>query len=754
MKAALIKVKGLVQGVGFRPFIYKLATRMRYHGWVENRTDGVTILLQENGVPFGTFLKALKKEAPKVSDIESITVETVFCDPQKDFIIRKSRESETEITEICPDIAVCRDCLREMNTQPHRTWYPLINCTHCGPRFSIIIDLPYDRAMTTMAPFAMCSVCEGEYSNILDRRFHAQPVACNHCGPVYQMYESGQKAGNLPFNELLMVISQKIAAGEILALKGTGGYHFICDALNEHAVSEIRKRKKRDGKPLAVMFRDLEVLSLYAYSGDTEKNLMKSWQRPIVLLRSKNKLPAAINNELDTIGAILPYMPFHYLLFGAIKTNAIVFTSGNISEEPVMIDDDKAKKHLGGISNTFITYNREIYNRVDDSVIKVIENKPVLIRRSRGFVPKPVKLSLPVDGIFAAGAELKNTFCLGQGNRAIISQHIGDLKNMETFSFFCESIERFQRLFRVVPALAACDMHPDYLSTHYAETLSLPLVKVQHHHAHIASCMVEHKLDEPVIGLSFDGTGLGEDRKIWGSEIMIADLMQYKRFAHMNYIPLPGGDAAVNEPWRIALGLLYDTLGEECINCAGRLFPSVPLMRISLIVEALKKNINVALSCGLGRLFDAIAALTGLCISPTFEAEGPMRLEAVAIKNVSDSYPVIINNGIWQLEPVCHELIRDLEKKRMVGYISAKLHNAVAGFAVESAWQVGRQTGIKKAVLSGGSFQNRVLTEKIIFLLKKKNFNTFIHLQVPPNDGGISLGQLAVAAKRRMMSCV
>lgn len=752
--ASLITVKGLVQGVGFRPYVYRLAMRMGYHGWVENRTDGVLILLQENGVPVGRFVEALKEGAPAAADIESVLVEPVLVELQQDFRISKSRETDSGITEISPDIAVCEDCLGDMKMQSHRIDYPLINCTHCGPRFSIINDLPYDRAKTTMAPFAMCRICESEYRDILDRRFHAQPVACNNCGPVYRIYEVDRSEEDLLISDLLSKIKSKTAGGEIIALKGTGGYHLICDALNKTAASNLRERKKRDGKPLAVMFRNLSVLRHFAYMSEPEKNMLKSWQRPIVLLRSKGKLPSAINSGLETIGAILPYMPIHYLLFRTLETPAIVFTSGNISEEPVVIDDQKAMTDLAGITKTFITYNREIYNRVDDSVIKIIADKPVMIRRSRGYVPKPVKLNLEVEGILAAGAELKNTFCIGKGKLAIMSQHIGDLKNLETFDFFTQSIDRFRRLFRFEPTLLAADLHPDYLSTQYAESFNLPVIKVQHHHAHIASCMAEHRLDDPVIGLSFDGTGLGGDDNIWGSEVMIADLAQYTRIAHMAYIPLPGGDKAVEEPWRIALALLYQAFGEKCIDYAKQFFPSVPQSHLKLIIEALQKKINISFSSGLGRLFDAVAALTGLCISPTFEAEGPMRLEAVADKKSAASYPVVIDGKTWLLAPLVQEMVNDITNQIPAGIISAKLHNSVAEFAVRSVVDASRESGIKNVVLSGGSFQNKILAEKIIRLLERKNFSTFMQSQVPPNDGGISLGQLAVAAKRRMMSCV
>jgi hydrogenase maturation protein HypF len=752
--ASLITVKGLVQGVGFRPYVYRLATRMGFHGWVENRTDGVLILLQENGIAIEKFVEALKNEAPAASDIESVSVESVSFEPLLGFEITRSKETSLGTTEISPDIAICADCLRDLKTQSHRINYPLINCTHCGPRFSIIIALPYDRRMTTMALFAMCDLCKAEYADVHDRRFHAQPVACNHCGPVYRMYENIK---TLKFSSITQIIAEtasRIMQGQIVALKGTGGYHLICDALNETAVSNLRERKKRDGKPLAVMFRNLDVLKPFAYFGETEKKLLQSWHRPVVLLQSKMELPTTISSDLNTIGAILPYMPIHYQLFDMLDTPAIVFTSGNISEEPVVIDDTKARLHLSGITKTFVTYNREIYNRVDDTVVKIISDKPLMIRRSRGFVPKPVKLNLEVEGILAVGAELKNTFCIGKGKQAILSQHIGDLKNMETYEFFTETIERFKQLFRFEPNLVATDLHPDYLSTQYADASGLPIVKVQHHHAHIASCMAENRLDEPVIGLSFDGTGLGADGHIWGSEVMLAGLNTYQRIGHMEYIPLPGGDKAVEEPWRIALSLLYKTFGENCQAYAEQLFPEIPIERRSMIVEALKKNINCPSSSGLGRLFDAVAALIGLCKSHTFEAEGPMRLEDVADKNVLESYPVLLKNGVWMLAPLINELMKDIGTKQRAGLISSKLHNAVAAFAVQSVLQASKESGIKKVVLSGGSFQNRILAEKIIISLGKKNFTTFMQSQVPPNDGGISLGQLAVAAKRRMLSCV
>lgn len=752
-KASVIKVKGLVQGVGFRPFIYRLARQFALRGWVENRTDGVLITIIDSGEAVNPFLEALKAEAPHAADIESVELSEGTAVFVNDFTIRESSGSTDEITEIGPDIAVCGQCLSDMKEQPHRIDYPLINCTNCGPRFTIIKGLPYDRPLTTMEPFAMCDICAGEYSDVNDRRFHAQPVACNNCGPRYQLVDKRKSLIIPDFEEQLKYVAERLSSGEIVAIKGTGGYHLICDALNPEAISRLRDAKKRDGKPFAVMFHNIDELRKYAAVSAAESVLLTSWRRPVVLLPLISEMSPLINSNLNTIGAILPYMPVHHLLFGKLPTKAIVFTSGNISDEPVEISDEKAMKRLEDVASVFFFYNREIFNRADDSVVRVISGNSVVIRRSRGYVPKPVALSFNADTILATGAELKSTFAIGKGSRAILSQHIGDLKNHETYEFYLETYSRFSSLFRFRPELVAADLHPDYLSTHFAETLGVPVEYVQHHHAHIASCMAEHGLDEPVVGLAFDGTGLGDDGTIWGSELMLADLGGYERKGHLENIALPGGDKTAEEPWRIAFSLLYDAYGNDALNYAQHLMPGIPTDLLKGVRTAIEKRINISYSAGIGRLFDGVAALTGLCTKSAFEAECPMRLEAAADIKETGVYQ-IDDSPILNSTPIIRGVIDDLMSDVSVGLISARFHNTIIEFAVNTTIRICKENHIRKVVLSGGSFQNRILAEKISNKLRNHKLSIFMQTKVPCNDGGISLGQLAIAAKRRNLLCV
>lgn len=751
--AKMITVKGLVQGVGFRPFVYRLAIRFGLSGWVENRSDGVLIVINEDGSTADSFIDALHAGAPAAADIESVTTAGIQIDNIDGFSIRESRHIDNEITEVSPDIAVCEECLSDMVNQPHRVDYPLVNCTHCGPRYTIIRGLPYDRPLTAMAPFIMCEKCRQEYLDINNRRFHAQPVSCNNCGPAYSLVHQGEVMPFRSVGEQLKFVSDTIIKGESVAIKGVGGYHIICDALNPEAVIRLRMRKIRDGKPFAVMFRNLDTLAGYALISDAERELLTSWRRPVVLLQTHGELPPAINSGLETIGAILPYMPVHYMLFNIMNRPAIVFTSGNISDDPVEIDDEEAFHRLDLITSTFLTYNREIINRADDSVVRMISGEPSIIRRSRGYVPKPLNIGLAADGIFAAGAELKSTFCIGKGNQAILSQHIGDLKNHTTYRFYVETYKRFSELFRFTPRLAVTDMHPDYLSTRFAHSLGVPVEVVQHHHAHIASCMAEHRLDEPVIGLSFDGTGLGDDGHIWGSEFFVADLAGFERKAHFGYIALPGGDKAVEEPWRIALSLLYQACETNALQMARMHMPLINENLLEAVHEALEKDINITLSSGMGRLFDGVAALLGVCVKPTFEAEGPMRLESIADKNEKGSY-IAERTDNFSIKLLINNILEDICRGTSPAVISARFHNTVVQHAVDMASGLCRDHSISKVILSGGSFQNRILAEKIKCGLEKHNFTIFMQSKVPCNDGGISPGQLAVAAKRRSNLCV
>ena len=739
-----IGVEGLVQGVGFRPFVYRLARNHGLNGWVVNRTDGLTIKVEGPASSMPCFMEELRNQAPVVSQIDEITIEQDEPEGLNGFFILASQDMTNETSEISPDIAVCPDCLDDIKNQPHRLGYPFINCTNCGPRFTIVKDFPYDREKTTMASFAMCDKCREEYTDILDRRFHAQPVACNHCGPVYTLHTGSRTETS--FEVLLDLTSSMVMQGKTIAVKATGGFHLMCDALNDEAVSRLRKLKHRDGKPFAVMFRDLETTRHFARVSETEALALSSWRRPIVVLNTLRPLAAGISTALNTIGAFLPYMPFHHLLFEKLKIPAFVLTSGNLAQEPIVIRNEDALSTLSEIADAVITYNRDIFNRTDDSVVRIVNDKERMVRRSRGYVPLPVKLDFLADGILAAGAELSNTFCIGKGNRAYLSQHIGDLKNHETLLFYEETIARFQQLFRIKPSLVATDLHPDYLSTVFARKLGPQVVSVQHHHAHIASCMVENHLNEPVIGLAFDGTGLGSDGHSWGSEFMVCDYLGYDRKGHFEYMAMPGGDSAAEEPWRMGLSLLYKAYGQSMFDLDLPIFKSVDNKIIALVTGAIHKQINSPLSSGSGRLFDGVAAITGVCIHSQFHAEAPMRLESLVMPGIQDCYDADIGSTV-SFKPAIVQICSDMLEGAPVALIATRFHNTVTEASWKMVRKIHEETGIRKVVLSGGTFQNKYLSESLENKLLKDNFTVYTHSRVPCNDGGIALGQLAVAAK-------
>lgn len=743
-----IQVRGLVQGVGFRPFVYRSARKHFISGWVRNSQEGVLIEATGTSENLELFTSDLKNNYPPVARILDlqITDSGVSYDNGFEIILSENTESGCEITQIGPDIAVCPDCLEDMKVQKHRIEYPFINCTNCGPRFSIIRDLPYDRQKTTMDAFKMCPVCKAEYDDPSDRRFHAQPVACLSCGPHYRFVS---KNGNSEIpSEVLTLTAEFINMGKSIAIKGIGGFFIACDAGNERSVRKLRERKRREGKPFAVMFRDIEAIRQFCFLSNDEKEILDSWHRPIVILNSRKLLPESVSNGLSTIGALLPYMPFHYLLFDKLQTSAIIFTSGNLSDEPILISDEEAIDKLSVLSDAVVTYNREICNRTDDSVVRVIAQTPRLFRRSRGFAPNPVLMSSDVDGILAVGPELKNTFCLGKGKQAILSQHIGDLKDYETYTFFERNIAQLQKMFRVSPELVACDLHPEYLSSKYADDSGLPVEQVQHHHAHIASAMAENKLDEKVIGISWDGTGLGDDGNIWGSEFLTCDLTGYERHLHFDYVALPGGDLGIQEPWRIAVSYLYKFFDRDFLDYGLPFLKNINPDQTDNLFKAIDNHINCPLSCGAGRLFDAVSVLTGLCVRPSFEAEAPMRLEDAASDHITASYPYIMSEVI-DFSEMFHNIIQDLAQKTDPGVISARFHNTLTEIIVSGAERISRSTGIRKVVLSGGTFQNRYLLTRTENLLASRGLEVFCNCSVPCNDGGISLGQLAVAAKRR-----
>jgi len=759
-----VKVKGLVQGVGFRPFVYRIAVMNELTGWVKNTNESVLITISGKKEKIDSFLKMLKMNAPLASSVE--TIEAVETEPIhfSGFNILESHSVSDEITEISPDIAVCPECLHDITIAGNRFLYPFVNCTNCGPRFTIIEDIPYDRKSTSMALFPMCGKCREEYDDISDRRFHAQPVACNHCGPRYSLTGGTQTKDP---SILLDRTAKMLDSGKVIAIKGLGGFHLACDAFNEAAVKRLRRIKKREAKPFAVMFKDLDAIRMYASLSIEEEASLTSWRRPIVLLELNvgnilPKIPLSLNAGLSRIGIMLPYMPFHHLLFSRLKTTAIVLTSGNFSKEPILIENQDAIDQFLPVLDEIITHDRDILNRTDDSVVIFANRKERLIRRSRGYAPSPFRTSFNLNGIVAFGSDLANCFCIGNGNNAILSQYIGDLDNYDTSVFFDQTLHTFLRLFRLQPSLLVTDFHPDNCSTRLGETFSkhaalrtgdiIPIAKVQHHHAHIASCMAEHTLDEQVIGVSFDGTGFGTDGRSWGAEFMVCDLLDFKRITHLDYMPLPGGDAATEEPWRMAISYLLSVYGEQWVYHRLPIFDKISREKAATVMTMIERNINCPLVSSAGRLFDAVSAILGLCTKASFQAEAPMRLESLVVPGIKAQYSFDLKEAI-DVKDVIRGIVNDIERGTSLSIISTKFHNTMAAIILEAVQKISKSTGICKIVLSGGVFQNKYLLEETENRLISHTFDVYSHRRVPSNDGGIALGQAVIAAKRREL-CV
>ena len=744
-----ILISGLVQGVGFRPFVYRLASAYSLKGEVVNRTGGVTVTVQCDEETVGHFITDLQALAPPAANIRSLEVRKTETGSYSEFTITPSIDNEESITEVSPDIAVCDECLADLHSDPGRIDYPFINCTNCGPRFTIIKALPYDRAATTMAPFPMCPGCLAEYNDMSDRRFHAQPLACNSCGPEYTLRAGDQVVTG--FSHILRLIAERLAEGGSVAVKSTGGYNLMCDALNEEAVMALRQSKQRDTKPFAVMFRDMDALNEYCFTGKEEERALLSWRRPILILNQRRPLAPSVSSGLNTTGAMLPHMPLHHLLFKVLRTPAVVLTSGNLSDEPIITDDLQAERDLMPVTGCVVSYNREILNRVDDSVVRVIGSNVCLIRRARGFAPQPVELNRVAEGIFAAGAEQKNSLCIGKGYQAFMSQFLGDIKNVATYDFYRETFRLYSSLFRFTPSSVVCDMHPDYLSTRFAEEMAegsrLPLIRVQHHHAHAVSVMAEHGLTGKVIAVIMDGTGYGIDGNTWGSEFMTATARDFERYTHFDYFMMPGGDAAVDEPWRMALSCLFSYFGSGYDFSSEKLFRTIDEKKLAVVREMLVHGINSPLTCGAGRIFDAVSALLMLCTRASFDSEAPMRLESAISSITEESYPFIIGDTVC-LRDTFQEIINDTHRSD-IPQIAVKFHNTMAQIIVAVCNKIRKETGLKEVVLSGGVFQNRYLLEKSLYLLSMNKFTVYTNHLVPANDGGISLGQLLAAAERR-----
>lgn len=783
-----IRVSGIVQGVGYRPFVYGLATAAGLVGQVLNDSSGVTIEVEGETAVLDTFTTTLHTKSPPLAHIEQITIEQLplLSNGQRTarFHIAASQSERQPNTAISPDVATCQNCLNELFDPSDRRYrYPFINCTNCGPRFTIIKNVPYDRSATTMATFPMCANCQREYNDPTNRRFHAQPNACPACGPQVQLsIVSEQLSVNshqpLSGDAAVGETQRLLAQGAIVAIKGLGGYHLACDATNQEAVQRLRAQKHRWDKPFALMAADVETVETVCEVNKAERNLLSDHKRPIVLLnrkaadqKSTMTIATAVAPNQKTLGMMLPYTPLHHLLLADSLCPFLVMTSGNLSDEPIAYQDDEATTRLSHIADAILSHNRPIYMRCDDSVVRILDlrfstnettrkstivNPKLILRRSRGYAPQPIPVSIEFQQpVLAVGAHQKNTFCLGKGNKAFLSHHIGDLDNLETLASFQEGIDHFRQLFAVETAVIAHDYHPDYLSTKWAqEQQAMRHIPVQHHHAHIASVMVEHKLHAPVIGVALDGSGYGLDGTIWGSEFLIADFANFDRVAHLRPVALPGGEQAIRQPWRVAAAWLQQLYGDEwpLAMDSGPLSNEQWAMNKRqvwpVLRQMIERQLNSPLTSSMGRLFDAVATLLNVRHVVTYEGQAAIELEALADESVTASYTFSFDWPQINPAPLFAEIMADLERGCSVSVISAKFHNGVAAMITAVCQRLRQTHGLNQVALSGGVFQNSLLLTRTLAQLQQQSFQPFINQQVPPNDGGIAFGQAAIAAKK------
>jgi hydrogenase maturation protein HypF len=780
---AQIIVKGIVQGVGFRPFVFNLAEALNLKGYVANTGEGVLIDLEGAGVP--DFVRRLKTEAPPLSHITDVFVTPLSLHGYSDFTIHKSTDQAGNLpfTLISPDVSICDDCLRELLDPSNRRYlYPFINCTNCGPRYSITKTIPYDRPNTTMSGFAMCPECLLEYGDPRNRRFHAQPNACPVCGPDVEFRVRGAESG-VHGKEGIQFTIQLLKKGGIVAIKGLGGFHIACDAMNDDAVKLLRAKKRKSNKPFAVMAPSIESARQFCMISEDEKKLLLSSRRPVMLLRKMPDCPLSdfVSPNNQFIGVMLPYTPLHSLLFNhplgeeiarAPHFNALVMTSGNLSEEPIVHANDDAVQKLSGIVDGFLRHNRGIFMRVDDSVVRIRKDNSDLsfIRRSRGYAPDPIMFADDGPEVMGCGADLKNTFTLIKGKFAITSQHIGDMENYETVKFFEESLENLKAVYRADPQVIAHDLHPGYLSTQWAvsraagvrdqgtEKSEMRLFGIQHHYAHIGSVMAEHGLSGPIIGIAFDGTGYGTDGKLWGGEFLIADVEGFKRAGQFQYMSLPGGEAAIKEPWRTAVSLLMSAAGEKTWGYLDGLgfvkrYGKDALEQVMLVARSQELS---PLGSGAGRLFDAVAALVGVCDRNTFEGEAAMALEALTREGSEDVYPVEFKQEkdytVINFSPAVIAMTDDVIHEAGAGLIATRFHNTITAVILNMAVSLSERYGTKDVALGGGTFQNAYILTRATRQLTSAGLRVFTNQKVPCNDGGISLGQ-AYLVRERLKKC-
>jgi len=771
-----IHVTGIVQGVGFRPFVYNLALQHTLAGWVCNTSDGVDIEVQGRPEQLTAFAAALERQAPPLARIERVEVIEVAPNGDRDFIIRPS-VVRAGTSLVSPDVATCPACLSELfDPADRRFGYPFTNCTHCGPRYTIITAMPYDRPSTTMRVFPMCPECQAEYEDPSNRRFHAQPNACPVCGPHVWFAHRPLPAAHRPSDdEAIAEAVRALRAGKTVAIKGLGGFHLACDATNVAAVATLRRRKARPAKPFAVMMATLDEVQQHCDISPEAEALLTSPACPIVLLpwKANSTIAPTVAPRSRTLGVMLPYTPLHHLLLRQVQ-RPLVMTSGNRADEPIAQTNEQAQANLSGLADAFLLHNRDIHARCDDSVWFLSAGGPQPIRRSRGYIPDPLRLPWPVEKpVLAVGAELKNTFCLLKGDPgsqgqslAFLSPHVGDLENLETLAFFEEALAHYRDLFQFEPQVIAHDLHPDYMSTHYAQglctgeaTSPLPTlgegpevkaVAVQHHHAHIASCLADNGVAGPVIGVALDGTGYGPDGRIWGGEFLVADLAGFRRAGHLEYLPLPGGEAAIHKTWRLALAYSQALLGEV---------PDIPALagygptERRIVLQQTVRGLNTPLTSSCGRLFDAVSALVGVCSEATYEGQAAIELEAVSLDGYTEEvrpYPFALDIAegihILRLRPLFEALVADVRQGTPVTVIGARFHAMLVAAVVEVCRRLREQTGLNEVALSGGCFQNRLLLDGASHALGERGFTVYTHHRAPANDGGLSLGQAVVAA--------
>ncbi len=755
---ARIKVKGAVQGVGFRPFIYRLAHQLDLDGWVLNSPQGVVIEAEGEPATLQEFLSLIRSDLPPHATIRSFR--HTFLEPCgfNGFEVRTSDSGGQKSALILPDIATCPECLEELFDSTNRRYrYPFINCTHCGPRYSIIEALPYDRGQTTMKHFVLCPACRVEYEDPANRRFHAQPNACPQCGPHLQLWDENGKTLSEK-NDALLQAAKNLLNGTILALKGIGGFQLLADARNEKAVKLLRKRKGRDEKPFALMFPSLEAVKEICEISKQEAALLLSPESPITLLQKKasgkNLLADSIAPGNPQLGVMLPYSPLHHLLMTELGI-PVVATSGNRSEEPICTDNREAMKRLSGIADSYLVHDRPIARHVDDSVVRVLLDHTQILRRARGYAPLPIYVNKKMPPAIAMGGHLKNTVAVSRGEEIFVSQHLGDLDNRETFSAFRSVLADLQRMYDFQPEQVVCDCHPDYLSTQHAEQLGLPVISVQHHIAHVFACMAEHNLEGNVLGASWDGTGYGLDGTVWGGEFFSVSQNTVQRVAHLRTFPLPGAESAVREPRRCALGLLFETTGHFS-GMASDLppFQAFKSSELEVLTTALQRKINSPTTSSAGRLFDAVASLTGVRQVTNFEGQAAMDLEYASKGEGSEECykfklspkPGEHSHPVWLLDwrPMILDILNELRAKTPVGLISRKFHNTLVEMIVQTA----KKLEIKDIVLTGGCFQNQTLAEKTVWRLREEGFRPYWHQRIPPNDGGISVGQIVAASRK------